>query len=180
MTESTKLKGSVTNQDHIEGSADAPITLLEYGDFECPYCGLAYPIVKRLQKDFHGQLRFVFRNFPLSTIHPSAELAAEAAEAASAQGKFWPMHDWLYENQEDLNLEAILTAAKSMKLDVQKFTADLESHKYQEKVKADFNGGVRSGVNGTPTFFINGVRHNEDYEYETLADVITEILDKQK
>jgi protein-disulfide isomerase len=129
-------------------------------------------MIKRLQHRFKDVLAFVYRNFPLTNVHPNAELAAEAAEAAGAQDKFWEMHDWLFENQEDLDLESILAAAAEMGLDSERFVNDLQNHAYQEKVRADFMGGVRSGVNGTPTFFINGVRHDADYEYETMVEAI--------
>lgn len=168
----TQLKVPVSPADHIQGQADAPVILVEYGDFECPHCGRAHPIVRRLQKRFKDQLAFVFRHFPLTKVHAHAELAAESAEAADAQDKFWEMHGWLFENQDDLVPEAILEAASEMALDTKRFIEDLQNHTYQEKVRADFMGGVRSGVNGTPTFFINGVRHDADFEYETLAEAI--------
>ena len=167
---------SVTEQDHFDGPANAALMLLEYGDYECPHCGRAHVIVKRIQKRFKGKIRFIFRHFPLSTMHPHAEMAAEAAEAAGTQGQFWEMHDLLYDNQEDLRGEAIADFASELGLDLQQFADDLESHKYLTRVKADFAGGVRSGVNGTPTFFINGTRHNGDFEYDTLAEAIAAVL----
>ena len=167
---------SATEQDHSEGPANAPVTLQEYGDYECPHCGRAHVIVKRIQKRFKGKLRFIFRHFPLSNMHPHAEMAAEAAEAAGAQGQFWEMHDLLYDNQEDLSAEAIADFAGELGLDLPQFADDLESHKYLPRVKADFAGWVRSGVNGTPTFFINGVRHDSDFEYDTLAEAIAAVL----
>jgi protein-disulfide isomerase len=174
----TELKVPVEPSDHIQGSSDAPVILVEYGDFECPHCGHAHQIVPRVQHHFKDQLAFVYRHFPLTNIHPHAELAAEAAEAAGAQDKFWDMHDWLFENQEDLEAEAIVDAAEELDLDTERFVSDLENHTYQEKVRADFMGGVRSGVNGTPTFFINGVRHDGDFEYETLVRAINSVLRK--
>ncbi len=168
----TKLKVPVTADDHAQGPADAPVTLLEYGDYECPHCGHAHPIVKALQEEFGDELRFVFRNFPLVNAHPHAELAAESAEAAAAQAKFWEMHDWLFENQEELDAENIVAAAEDMSIEARRFVQDLESGKFRARVKHDFTGGVRSGVNGTPTFFINGVRHDADFEFDTLTAAI--------
>ncbi|MDP9268498.1 MAG: DsbA family protein [Acidobacteriota bacterium] len=172
----TTLRVPVGADDHVQGPATAAVTLVEYGDYECPHCGHAYPIVKQLQEEFGDDLRFVFRNFPLANAHPHAQLAAEAAEAAGAQGKFWEMHDWLFENQDDLSSENIVAGAEELGLDMKRFVNDSESRKFQEKVKRDFAGGVRSGVNGTPTFFINGVRHDADFEYETLTAAIQAAL----
>jgi protein-disulfide isomerase len=156
------------DRDHIQGRADAPLTLLEYGDYECPYCGAAYPIVKEVQSRLGGRLRFVFRNFPITTSHPHAELAAETAEAADAQGKFWEMHDLLYENQQHLEAADLHRYAEQLGLDVDRFDDELARHVHAERVREDFMSGVRSGVNGTPTFYVNGVRHDGDYELETL------------
>ena len=172
----SKLKNPVTAEDHAQGPADAPVTLAEYGDYECPHCGHAYPIVKQLQEEFGDDLRLVFRNFPLANAHPHAELAAEAAEAAAAQGKFWEMYDWLFENQADLSAANIVAGGKELGLDVKRLAKEIEERKYQEKVRHDFSGGVRSGVNGTPTFFINGVRHDADFELETLTEAIQAAL----
>ena len=167
-----KLKVPVGPTDHTQGPADAPVTLVEYGDYECPYCGRAYPIVKALQKRFGKQLRFVFRNFPLREMHPNAEAAAETAEFAATQGKFWEMHDLIYENQQDLGDRLFLDLAKRLNLDAKGLAKALESGEFADRVHKDFSGGVRSGVNGTPTFFINGQRHDEDFELETLASAI--------
>jgi protein-disulfide isomerase len=156
------------DRDHIQGSADAPVTLLEYGDYECPFCGAAYPIVKEVQSRLGERLRFVFRNFPITTSHPHAALAAEAAEAADAQGKFWEMHDLLYESQQHLEAADLHRYAEQLGLDVDRFDNELAQHVHAERVREDFMSGVRSGVNGTPTFYVNGVRHDGDYELETL------------
>jgi protein-disulfide isomerase len=153
------------------------VSLLEYGDYQCPHCGRAHPIVQQLQEMFKQKLAFVYRHFPLTNVHPYAELAAESAEAAGAQGSFWEMHDWLFENQMDLSPESILSAAMELGLDTDRFTSDLQTHAYRDKVHSDFLHGVRSGVNGTPTFFINGVRHNGDYEFETLSAALTRALE---
>lgn len=156
------------DRDHIEGRADAAVTLLEYGDYECPYCGAAYPIVKEVQARMGDQLRFVFRNFPITTSHPHAEQAAEAAEAAGSQGRFWEMHDTLYENQRRLADDDLRSYAARLGLDLESFERDLAEHVHAARVREDFMSGVRSGVNGTPTFYINGIRHDDSYELETL------------
>jgi protein-disulfide isomerase len=156
------------DRDHIQGPADASVTLLEYGDYECPYCGAAYPIVKEVQDRMGDQLRFVFRNFPITTSHPHAEQAAEAAEAAGSQGRFWEMHDTLYENQRRLGDADLRSYAARLGLDLESFERDVAEHVHAPRVREDFMSGVRSGVNGTPTFYINGVRHDDSYELETL------------
>jgi protein-disulfide isomerase len=156
-------------RDHTQGPADAPVTLVEYGDYECPYCGRAHPIVKEVQERLGDRLRFVFRNFPITTSHPRAEQAAEAAEAAGAQGRFWEMHDLIYENQPRLSDGDLRDYADQVGLDIERFDRELADHAYAERVREDFMSGVRSGVNGTPTFFINGARYDEPYDVETLT-----------
>jgi len=173
-TASAKLKPPVGANDHIQGPAKAPVTLVEYGDYECPYCGEAYPVVKALQKRLGEQVRFVFRNFPLAEAHPHAEHAAEAAEAAGAQGKFWEMHDLLYENQDALDDQDLVRYASALKLDVPRFVKEMKARTYVERVRADFSSGVRSGVNGTPTFFINGARHDGPFDLRSLLAAIEE------
>jgi protein-disulfide isomerase len=155
-------------RDHIRGPADAPVTLVEYGDFECPYCGAAYPIVEEVQSRMGDRLRFVFRNFPIGTSHPHAEQAAEAAEAAAAQDKFWEMHHVLYENQRRLRDEDLRAYAERLGLGLERFDKELAEHVHAARVQEDFMSGVRSGVNGTPSFFINGVRHDGSYDLEPL------------
>ncbi len=172
----SKLTPPVSDRDHSQGPAHAPVTLVEYGDYECPYCGEAYPVVEAIKKRLGGQLRFVFRNFPLSQAHPHAEHAAEAAEAAGDQGKFWEMHDLLYENQQALEDEDLLRYAATLGLDVPRFTRDIAGHTPATRVREDFRSGVRSGVNGTPTFFINGVRHDRSFDLATLLAAIEEAL----
>ena len=169
-----RLAVPVNERDHAQGPADAPLTLVEYGDYECPYCGRAYPVVKEIQKRLGERLRFVFRNFPLNTIHEHAGVAAQAAEAAAAQGKFWEMHDILYENQEDLADKDLREYALKAGLEIYRFDADLSGEKYAKRVRDDFRGGVRSGVNGTPTFFINGVRYNGDLALDSLLLALEE------
>jgi protein-disulfide isomerase len=156
------------DRDHIQGPPDAPLTLVEYGDYECPYCGAAYPIIKEVQARMGDQLRFVFRNFPITTSHPHAEHAAEAAEAASAQSRFWPMHDLLYENQQRLGDQDLHAYAEQLGLDVERFDHELAEHVHAGRVHDDFLSGVHSGVNGTPSFYINGARHDESFDTETL------------
>ena len=152
---------------------------MEYGDYECPYCGQAYPIVKRVQKHFGKRLRFVFRNFPLSQMHPHAESAAETAEFAGAHGKFWEMHDALYENQERLGGPLYLELAQKVGLPPTELQQALQEGAYKERVRADFSSGVRSGVNGTPTFFVNGKRHDGPFDYESLVLAIDEAIGKE-
>jgi protein-disulfide isomerase len=155
-------------RDHIQGPADAPVTLVEYGDYECPYCGAAYPIIKEVQSRMGERLRFVFRNFPITTSHPHAEQAAEAAEAAAVLGTFWPMHDLLYENQNRLRDEDLHSYAEKLGLDVGRFDRELAEHVHAARVREDFMSGVRSGVNGTPSLYINGVKHDDSYDLDTL------------
>jgi protein-disulfide isomerase len=168
----TTLKVPVGPADHIQGDSGAVCTLVEYGDYECPYCGSAYPIVKRIQKHFGKRLRFVFRNFPLAEAHPHAESAAESAEFAGAHHKFWEMHDALYENQDRLGGALYLELAKELKLSPADLRASLEKREFLPKVRADFSGGARSGVNGTPTFYINGHRHDASFDYPELVAAI--------
>ena len=159
-------------RDHILGPETAPVTLVEYGDYECPHCGAAHSIVKQIQEAMGDDLRFVFRHFPLTQIHPHAERAAEAAEAAGAQRRFWTMHDLLFEHQQTLDDSHLLRFAEVSGLDVVRFTRELEEGVHLERVREDFKSGVRSGVNGTPTFFINGVRHNGSWELNSLLQAI--------
>ena len=159
-------------RDHIQGRADAAVTLVEYGDYECPYCGAAYPIIREVQARMGARLRFVFRNFPITTSHPHAEQAAEAAEAAATQGRFWEMHDLLYENQKHLRDGDLSGYAGTLGLDVATFEQELAGHVYAERVREDFMSGVRSGVNGTPTFYIDGLRHDDSYDLETLLGAL--------
>jgi protein-disulfide isomerase len=155
--------------DHALGAAQAPVTLVEYGDFECPHCRQAYPIVKELQRRMGARLRFVFRHFPLTQVHAHAEHAAEAAEAAGAQGKFWEMHDRLFERQFALEDDQLVEYAQELGLDASRVARDLAAHTYEPRVREDFSSGVRSGVNGTPTFFVNGIRHDAAWDLEPLA-----------
>ena len=160
------LTPPVSERDHIAGPDDAPVTLVEYGDYECPYCGMAHPVVKRAQRELGKQLRFVFRNFPLAEAHPHAQTAAQAAEAAGAQGRFWEMHDMIFEHQDALEVKDLLGYAASLGLDAEQIARDLEAGTYVKRVKEDFRSGVKSGVNGTPTFFVNGARYDGSWANE--------------
>lgn len=175
-TRGSDLTMPVTERDHGKGPADAPATLLQYGDYECPYCAAAYPILKQLQRELGDQLRFVYRNFPLTTVHPHAEAAAEAAEAAGAQGKFWEMHDLLYENQRRLGNIALRNYAQQLGLDTDLFERELSGRVYEARVQEDFMSGVHSGVSGTPTFFINGWRYTGGWEAGELLDVLRQVV----
>jgi protein-disulfide isomerase len=159
-------------RDHVRGPRAAPVTLVEYGDYECPYCGQAYNVVKELEIRAGNLMRFVFRNFPLTTIHPHAERAAEAAEAAGAQGKFWEMHDLLFENQQALEDEDLLEYAALVGLDIPRFVREMREGRYLNRIREDFLSGARSGVNGTPTLFINGLRHDGPRDLPTLMAAI--------
>ncbi|MEA2735018.1 MAG: hypothetical protein QOE14_1469 [Humisphaera sp.] len=159
-------------RDHIRGPRDAAVTLVEYGDFECPHCGRAHFILQDLEAMMGDRYRLVFRNFPLSQIHPYAERAAEAAEAAGAQGLFWEMHDTLFEHQDALEDEDLVAYADEIGCDLPRFQMDLLQGRFRERVREDFLGGVRSGVNGTPTFFINGRRHDAPWDLDALAEAI--------
>src|SRR5208282_4267457 len=174
------LKVPITAEDHTQGPEDAEVILVEYGDYECPHCGRAYPIVQQVQKHFGKRLRLVFRNFPLSEMHPHAEAAAEVAEFAGAQGKFWEMHDRLFENQPRLGEALFMDLGEKRKLSTTALRQALEQGAFEARVRADFKGGVRSGVNGTPTFFINGHRHDGSFEFETLVSAIHRAMDTAK
>jgi len=166
------LRPTVSERDHIQGNKEAVIELVEYGDYQCPHCGRAYPIVKRMQEELGDQLRFVFRNFPLANIHPEATMAAVATEAAALQNKYWEMHDIIFENQDQLAKDFLLDYAKAIDLNIKKFEKDLEDTALTEKVRADFESGIRSGVNATPTFFINGEKYNNGWEGDRLLEYI--------
>lgn len=163
-----KLTVPIGDRDHIEGSKNAPVKLVEYGDFDCPNCGEAYHVLKRVKEDSEDKLCLVFRYFPLKQLHKHALDAAYAAEAASRQNKFWEMHDMLFENQDALENEDLQKYAKALNLDMDQFIKDMKSDEVAEKVHEDFMSGVRSGVNGTPTFFINGKRYDGSYDYDII------------
>ena len=162
-------------RDHVQGTADAPVTLVEYGDYECPYCGAAYPIIKEVQARLGERLRFVFRNFPISTSHPHAEQAAEAAEAAGAQGKFWDMHDALFAHQHALEEADLLRYAQDLTLDMEQFERELMGHSHSQRIVWDVKSGLASGVQGTPTLFLNGELLTEGYDEATLRAALASI-----
>jgi protein-disulfide isomerase len=172
-----RLSVPVGADDHVEGPKDAKLTLLEYGDYQCPYCGQAFPIVEQLRAEFADSLQFVFRNFPLADVHPHAEAAAEVAEAAALQGKFWEMHDTLYRNQRQLDESALLRYASDVGADVDRLKSDIASGAPRARVEGDFESAIRSGANGTPTFFINGARYDGSWAYEPFAAYLRELLD---
>jgi len=176
----TTLQPPVSSRDHIEGEIGAPVTLVEYGDYQCPHCGHAFPIVKRIQEAMGNDLCFVFRNFPLSEVHPNAQAAAEAAEAAAAQGKFAEMHDIIFENQDRLDPNDLLGYAEHVGLDTKRFVSEMEAGDYAERVREDFMSGVRSGVNGTPTFFINGQRYDDSWDYGPLLAHLQRVAKQAK
>ncbi|MEY2602296.1 MAG: hypothetical protein QOH31_32 [Verrucomicrobiota bacterium] len=172
-TATSKLVLPVAKRDHIQGPIDAPMSLLEYGDYQCPYCGEAYPIVKAVQERLGDKLCFAFRNFPLVNAHPYAEHAAEAAEAAAAQDQFWPMHDLLFENQEALDDESLAEYAGSLGLDARRLMAEVLAGAHTARIRDDFKSGARDGVNGTPTFFVNGLRFDGDPDVNSLVAALT-------
>jgi protein-disulfide isomerase len=164
--------------DHIRGSVDAPITIVEYGDYECPYTGMAYPIVKEIMKQFKDKICFVFRNFPLNEIHPHAQHAAEAAEAAAAQNKFWQMHDYLFEHQNALDDIQLSKYAEKMNLDTDKFKKEMSGHVHASLIHKSLKSGIDSGVQGTPTFFVNTIRYDGSWDLETFSNILEKRLTK--
>ena len=166
------LRVPITEHDHIRGDVNARATLVEYGDYQCPHCAAAHPVVRQVLAGFAPRLRFVFRHFPLTQIHPHAQAAAETAEFAGAHGQFWAMHDMLFENQPRLGLPLLIVLTRSLRLPEQKLEAALLNRTYAQKVQSDFMGGVRSGVNGTPAFFIGDQRHDGPHDYASLVMAI--------
>ena len=160
-------------RDHLLGPSTAPLNRVEYGDYECPYCGMAFPVTKALKQEFEDRLCFAYRHFPLTAVHPHAELAAEAAEAAGAQDRFWAMHDQLFLHQDRLDHEALVEYAQAIELDVPRFVRELRERTHLPRVREDFLSGIASGVSGTPTFFINGIRHEGRWDFDTLAAALT-------
>jgi protein-disulfide isomerase len=170
--ERSRLTVAVSARDHVDGPDDAAVTLVEYGDYECPHCGRAHRIVKQIQELLGDRLRFVFRNFPLTEIHPHAQHAAEAAEAAAEQGYFREMHHALFEGQHALGDRDLMRYATEIGLDRSRFQQELADHVHAPRVREDFRSGVRSGVNGTPTFFINGFRHDGPWDLDSLNEAL--------
>ena len=166
---SPRLTLPVTDRDHVLGLPEALVTLVEYGDYECLHCGSAYPIVEEIRQEVGDQLRFVFRNFPLTQSHEHAEMAAESAEAAAAQERFWEMHRTLFTHQSELDTSNLLQYANRLGMDTEQFRRALTTHAFRDRVHEDFMSGVRSGVNGTPTFFINGARYDGPVDVSSLS-----------
>jgi protein-disulfide isomerase len=158
----------LSGRDHVLGPPTATVTLLEYGDYECPFCRAAQDSVERLLQVAGDEMRYAYRHFPLTQIHPHAQQAAEASEAAAEQGAFWEMHRLLFDRQERLGARDLLGYAAALGLDVRRFATELEAGAHAARVREDFMSGVRSGVNGTPTFFVNGRRHNGGYDLGSL------------
>jgi len=165
------------DDDAIKGDENAKVTIIEFSDYECPFCKKAEPTMKKILKNYEGKVRWVYRDFPMS-YHKNAQLAAEASEAAHAQGKYWEYHDLIYENTKNLKKADLIKYAEQLGLDVQQFTSDLESGKYTEEVKKDLADGEKAGVDGTPAFFINGRKVVGAQPYEEFARVIDEELEK--
>lgn len=159
-------------EDHIWGDKECGLILVEFGDYECPGCAEAYFIIERLEKELGKEFCFSFRHYAYAGIHPHAELAAQAAEAAGAQGKFWEMHRLLFENQQALEWKDLVGRAERLSLDIERFEDELKSEKYLEHVREDFRTGVQNGVFGTPTVFINGIRYNSVIDYEKLTEAV--------
>ncbi len=161
--------------EHVRGNASAPVTIVEYGDYQCPYCGQAYAVLRQVlghNDALANSVRYVFRNFPLVQIHAYAELAAEAAEAAGAQGKFWDMHGMLFENQQHLTGDDLINYAENIGLNVDRFITDVNDHKLRHIIARDLQSGLESGVKGTPSFFINGHAHSGGFDAESLRAAI--------
>ncbi|HUP56555.1 MAG TPA: thioredoxin domain-containing protein [Bdellovibrionota bacterium] len=170
----SRLKAPVGARDHAIGPADASVTLVEYGDYECPYCGEAYGIVRAVIGAMGPRLRYVFRNFPLTEIHEDAMAAALAAEAAGAQGRFWEMHSKIFENQESLDPADFIAHAEQLGLDVPRFIESVEEGKLGTRIRNDIRSGAKSGVDSTPTFFINGVLYEGPWDHDALLSVLEE------
>jgi protein-disulfide isomerase len=166
----------ITADDWILGRPDAPITLLEYGDFECPYCAMARPVLEGLVAEYPDAIRLVYRHFPITTTHSHAFIAAEAAEAAGAQGEFWEMHDMLFTHQQQLEYENLRWYAEELDLDVARFDQEMRAHTYQDEVRQDFRRGVQDGANGTPTIFINGLRYDGPRDRMSILATITALM----
>jgi protein-disulfide isomerase len=175
----SELEVPVSARDHAQGEAQAPVTLVEYGDYECPYCAEAYDVVRELVGRYGDNLQFVFRNFPLQQIHPLALPAAEVAESAGVLGRFWPMHEWLYENQErwaHSGPNALLSGVQALDIDEADFQQALRDPQVSSRIEEDVQGGVQSGVQGTPTFFINGWLHEGGNDADSLSEAIDAAL----
>ena len=168
------LLNPVHQWDHMRGPEGAPYTLVVYGDYQCPDCGLLFATLQSVQQEFGTRLRLVYRHYPLSGIHKHAQMAAEAAEAAGAQGRFWEMHDLLFENQDALGRKHLLRYAEQLALDLDRFRRELQQESHLERVRQDFIAGVQNGVNGTPGLFLNGVRQPGVFDKGDLKSLLDE------
>lgn len=176
MSPQARLRLPVNEKDHAVGPMKAPIVIVEYGDYQCPHCARAYPIMERLKKRLGEELLFVYRHFPMAETHPDAPIAARAAEAAGRQGRFWETHALLFENQNALDSDSLVGYAESLDLDMERWLLDMDSDAIEAKVEEDFKSGVRSGANGTPTFFVNGNRYDGDWSYEPFLEALTSVV----
>jgi protein-disulfide isomerase len=167
-----RLRTPVDGTDHVRGPADAPVTIVEYGDFQCRFCGAAYPNLAEVLRQRTATVRLVYRHFPIANVHPYAESAAEVAEAAARRGKFWEMHDWLYEHQDQLDPVHLSLGVEQLGLPPEEVSAEIERQAYADRVRRDFVGGIRSGVNGTPTLFINEIRHEGGHDLPELLAAV--------
>ncbi|PWR07353.1 disulfide bond formation protein DsbA [Micromonospora sicca] len=167
-----RLRIPVTEVDHARGPAEAPVTLVEYGDFQCRFCGAAHANLTELLRQRADQVRLVYRHFPIANVHPYAESAAEVAEAAGRRGRYWEMHDWLYEHQDQLDPVHLSLGVEQLGLPPDEIDAEVTGHAHADRVRRDFVGGIRSGVTGTPTLFVNEVRHDGGYD---LADLLAAV-----
>jgi protein-disulfide isomerase len=171
-----KLRDPVTPHDHVVGGDDPPVTVVEYGDYECPVCAAAQPILGQLLGQYDDRMRLIFRHFPLVEVHPLAEPAAQSAEFAGTHGLFWPMHQAIFANQRQLSVSLLATLAARLRLSPIALRDALAAETFADKIRKDFIGGVRSGVNGTPTFFVNGVRHDSPSGVATLGSAIGQAI----
>ena len=178
MSRAFELAVPVGAADHVLGGAHAPVTIVEYGDFECPNCRQAAPAVKLILEHFRGKVRLVWRHFPLEGVHPHALNAALAAEAAGAQGRFWPMHDALFENQAHLNPNHLRDYARRLELDTARFEADMEEQAYLQRVREQIESGEKSGARGTPTFFVNGSIQDVSFGLQALRERVAKLIDR--
>jgi protein-disulfide isomerase len=172
MTQGKHLVVPVSERDHSQGPSTAALTLVQYGDYECPYTRQSTTVVRAIQQQLRDQLRFVFRNFPLTEIHPHALHAALAAEAAAAQGKFWQMHDSIFHHQHTLEDADLEQFAEAVGLDLQQYARDMTEQRALARIEEDVDGGERSGVQGTPTFFINGALYRGSWEQDALLPAL--------
>ncbi|WP_341721353.1 DsbA family protein [Micromonospora sp. FIMYZ51] len=167
-----RLRTPVTGDDHVRGPVDAPVTLVVYGDYQCPFCGLAYANLREVLRQRADIVRLVHRHFPIANLHPYAERAAEAAEAAGRRGRFWDMHDWLYGHQDQLDPVHLTLGIEQLGLPVAEVDAEIGRQAGGDRIRHDFVGGIRSGVDATPTLFVNDIRHDGDFSPPTLLTTI--------